>query len=72
MESLSAQLPHASICPSDVARALFPDDFRAHMEDVRRAARRLAHRGAVRITQGGRAVDPASFRGPIRIARGVR
>lgn len=58
----------ASLCPSEVARAVFPEDqWRERMEDVRRAARRLAHRGEIRITQKGRAVDPASFRGPIRL-----
>lgn len=60
----------SSICPSEAARDRFPEDWRSHMEDVRRAARRLAHAGRVVITQQGRTVDPATFRGPIRIARG--
>lgn len=60
----------SSICPSEVARAVFPESsWRSRMEDVRRAARRLAHRGEIRITQKGRTVDPAAFRGPIRLAR---
>lgn len=61
---------HTTICPSEVARERFGDDFRQHMETVRRAARRLAHRGEVIITQKGNTVDPANFRGPIRIGRG--
>lgn len=30
----------------------------------------MAHRGEVVITQGGKPVDPATMRGPIRIAAG--
>lgn len=60
----------ASICPSDVARAVAPDDWRPLMEPVRRAAWRLVDAGEVRITQGGETVDdPDSVKGPIRIVR---
>ena len=69
---LGERRPGASICPSEAARRLFPDGFADRMEDVRRAARRLAARGEVVITQKGRPADPADFRGPIRIARGSR
>jgi hypothetical protein len=59
-----------TICPSEAARVLGGDDgFREHMEEVRAAAARLRERGAVEVTQGGRAVDPASARGPIRLRR---
>jgi hypothetical protein len=34
---------------------------------LRRAARRLAHRCRIRITQGGKEVDPSTFKGPIRL-----
>ena len=37
------------------------------MEPVRQAARRLAARGVLDITQKGLVVDPAAFRGPIRL-----
>ncbi|MCB9529083.1 MAG: DUF2256 and DUF3253 domain-containing protein [Myxococcales bacterium] len=59
-----------SICPSEVARAVRPDDWRALMERVRRAARRLAVAGRVVMTQGGRVVDPSAARGAVRIRRG--
>ena len=67
---LNERAPSSSICPSEAARRLFSDDFRGRMEDVRRAARRMAARGEVVITQKGRPVEPAGFRGAIRIARG--
>ncbi|MFD6417076.1 DUF3253 domain-containing protein [Streptomyces sp. NPDC060194] len=62
----------STICPSDAARAAYDGDddgWRALMEPVRAAARRLVAAGQVEITQGGRAVDPETARGPIRIRR---
>ena len=64
---LDARADSASICPSDVARAVAPDDWRPLMEPVREAARRLADAGEVEVTQKGAVVDPRSARGPIRI-----
>ncbi|KAF0961605.1 DUF3253 domain-containing protein [Rhodococcus sp. T7] len=66
---LDARAGSASICPSDVARAVAPDDWRPLMEPVREAARRLAASGEVEITQKGDVVNPDSARGPIRIRR---
>jgi hypothetical protein len=65
---LSARSPSSSICPSDVARAVKPDDWRPLMEPVRAAARAMMAEGEVQITQGGEVVaDPDDVRGPIRI-----
>lgn len=58
-----------SICPSEVARAHTPDDWRGMLESVRRAARRLVARGEVVITQKGQVVDPSTARGAIRIRK---
>jgi hypothetical protein len=68
-ELLAARDPASSICPSEAARLVAPDDWRPLMEPARRAARRLARSGAVEITQSGRVVDPGRFSGPIRIRR---
>lgn len=65
---LAARSADASICPSEVARRLSPDDWRALMARVREVASDMARAGRVRITQGDRAIDPdAAPRGPIRI-----
>ncbi|MFD7631511.1 DUF3253 domain-containing protein [Streptomyces sp. NPDC059851] len=75
LELLERRDPTATICPSDVARAVYGGDdegWRALMEPVRRAARRLVAAGEVEITQAGRPVEPAEARGPIRIRRAVR
>ncbi|KQU58221.1 hypothetical protein ASG84_16440 [Rhodococcus sp. Leaf278] len=64
---LDARSRDATICPSDVARALSDDGWRDLMEPVRRAARRMVDAGEVEITQKGSAVDPSTAKGPIRI-----
>ncbi|RFA10936.1 hypothetical protein B7R54_18265 [Subtercola boreus] len=68
---LAARPATSTICPSDVVRAMTgdEDEWRALMEPVRRAARRLVAAGEVEITQGGRVVDPSTAKGPIRIRR---
>ncbi|CAN5216189.1 DUF3253 domain-containing protein [soil metagenome] len=64
----------ATVCPSEAAREVGtqgegPGDetWRALMEPARAAARRLVAAGQVEITQGGRAVDSSTARGPIRV-----
>jgi hypothetical protein len=67
---LDARRPGATICPSDVARAVGSEDsWRSLMEPVRRAAARLVVAGQVVITQHGEVVEPTTARGPIRIRR---
>ncbi|MGW6688014.1 DUF3253 domain-containing protein [Streptomyces sp. NPDC054961] len=72
LELLERRGPRSTICPSDAARTVYDGDddgWRALMEPARRAARRLVEAGEVEITQGGRPVEPAKARGPIRIRR---
>ena len=57
----------ATICPSEAARLLEPEEWRPLMERARRAARRLVGQGRLEILQGGRVVDPSTARGPIRL-----
>jgi hypothetical protein len=57
-----------TICPSDVARELEPDDWRPLMQPVRDVAIDEAKAGRLVITQGGEAVEPP-FHGPIRLGR---
>ncbi|MEJ2540154.1 MAG: DUF3253 domain-containing protein [Gemmatimonadota bacterium] len=66
-ELLADRSPGATLCPSELARAVFPEEiWRREMERVRRAGRRLAARGEVEVMQGGRVVDFSDARGPIR------
>lgn len=71
LDLLAARAGGASICPSEAARAVAPDDWRPLMEPARRAARRLVARGLTEMTQGGRRVDPSTAKGPVRVRRRV-
>ena len=66
-ELLAERKRGATICPSEAARRVAPDDWRDLMERTRAAARRLVARGELEIPQRGRPVDPSSARGPIRL-----
>jgi hypothetical protein len=56
-----------SVCPSEIARALFPADWRKHMDEVRDSAIALQQAGKVTITQKGAPVNVQQIKGPIRI-----
>jgi hypothetical protein len=56
-----------TICPSEVARAMFGENWRAEMQTVRDAAFNLATQNKVSVMQKGEKVDPENFKGPIRI-----
>ncbi|WP_061179657.1 DUF3253 domain-containing protein [Caballeronia pedi] len=75
LELLARRATTASICPSDVARALLGDEtgWRALMPSIRQVAARLACEERILITQGGARLDPeSSIHGPIRLRRGPR
>jgi hypothetical protein len=67
--ALLAQRPHAaSICPSEAARLADPTNWQPLMEPARAAARRLASRGQIEVTQSGHPVpDLSRTKGPIRL-----
>ena len=66
---LAARRDGASICPSDVARAVGDEEWRSLMPDVREAAAGLADAGRLVVTQGPDVVDIRSARGPVRLRR---
>jgi DNA polymerase III delta prime subunit len=59
--------PNKTICPSEVAREMFPENWRKHMEEIRQVAVELHQQGKVSITQKGEPVDVNYIKGPIRI-----
>lgn len=67
LELLASRPRGATICPSEAARRVSPDDWRQLMEQCRSAARRLVAAGKLDITQKGQVVDPSRARGPIRL-----
>jgi hypothetical protein len=71
---LSARSANSSICPSEAARVIAPDNWRPLMSEVREAAAAMALRGEIRITQGETEIHPhdvqaGQVRGPIRLRR---
>ncbi len=60
--------PARSICPSDVARALAPENWRPLMTPIRQAAAALAGEGRLRILRKGKPVPPEEMRGVIRLS----
>ncbi|MES2510496.1 MAG: DUF3253 domain-containing protein [Pseudomonadota bacterium] len=67
---LKTRQPPATICPSEAARALEPNEWRALMPQVRAVAITMAKSGILDIRQGGKTVSPDEpLRGPIRLGR---
>jgi [ribosomal protein S5]-alanine N-acetyltransferase len=67
IELCSSRSDSATICPSEVARALWPNDWRTRMNDVRDVGRSLAREGKIEITQRGVVRNPNNeIRGAIR------
>ena len=58
-----------TICPSEAARRVDPEDWRPLMDPARRVAARMVEAGEVEMTQQGRVVDPATATGPVRLRR---
>jgi hypothetical protein len=71
-ELLDLRRAGTTICPSEAARRVDPEEWRALMPAARAAAGRLAAAGQVEVTQGGQVVDVATARGPVRIRRPER
>lgn len=72
---LARRAADASVCPSEVARAIEPDAWRGRMIEVRETAAALSATGQVRVTQGDVELAPgavATAAGPIRLRRGAR
>jgi hypothetical protein len=58
----------STICPSDVARIIGAEHWRACMTLVREVAAQLVESGQLRVLQRGREVSLDNVRGPIRLA----
>ena len=68
---LATRQKGATICPSEVARALASgdDQWRRLMPHVRKVAQILAENDRLTVTRGGVPVEATSGGGPIRLAR---
>lgn len=67
LDHCNARPDGATICPSEVARALWPCNWRGRMHAIRDVGLRLAREGDIEITQRGVVRDPNEvIRGAIR------
>jgi hypothetical protein len=64
--------PDATVCPSEVARVVAGDQWRASLDQVRGIARFLAVQNELVVRQRGEVVDAEEAKGPIRYGRGSR
>lgn len=71
MDLLATRRGGGTICPSEAARRIMGDEgpWEELMERARMAARRLVAKGSIEITQGGRAVNGSTAKGPIRLRK---
>ncbi|UUX96165.1 DUF3253 domain-containing protein [Aquabacterium sp. J223] len=72
LDLLSRRADDATVCPSEVARALAPDGqgWQPLMPLVRQVAQRLVQDGRLQVTRRGVPVDDATGRGgPVRLGR---
>jgi hypothetical protein len=69
LELLDQRGEGKTICPSDAARHVDPQNWRSLMEPARAAGQHLVARGQIEVTQKGRVVDPSRARGAIRFRR---
>jgi len=66
-DQLSRREPGKSICPSEVAKVLSPEQWQRQMGKVRATAVGLARQGRLVITKKGKPVNPDAFKGVIRL-----
>lgn len=67
LELLATRGPGKSICPSEAARRVQPDDWRPLMKATRAVAAKLVTEGRIVVTQRGEPVDLGTAKGPIRL-----
>jgi hypothetical protein len=67
LDLLSRRASGSTLCPSEAARQVDPEQWRALMEPARMAARRLHAQGKLRVQQKGHDVEPSDAKGPIRL-----
>jgi hypothetical protein len=73
LDLLRQRGPGKTICPSEVARRVAPDEtsgnWRSLMGPTRSAAARLVAAGEILAMQSGRVVDVSHAKGPIRLQK---
>ena len=66
-DRLAALPPGKSICPSEVARELQPEQWQRMLPKVRAVAVGLMRQGRLVILKKGKPVNPDAFKGVVRL-----
>ena len=66
IEMLTERGAGKTICPSEVVRRLYPENWREKMDEIRSVAKELVIKKLIVITQKGEIVTPDA-KGPIRL-----
>lgn len=56
-----------TVCPSEIARSLWPEEWRNHLEEIRQVASQLSAAELLQVTQRGRQVELSNCTGPVRL-----
>ena len=67
LNKIASLEPGKSIEPAEVAKELQPEQWQRMLPKVRAIALHLMRQGKLTITKKGKAVDPESFKGVIRL-----
>ena len=67
LNKLAGLEPGKSIEPAEVAKELQPEQWQRMLPKVKACALGLMRQGRLTITKKGKAIDPSSFKGVIRL-----
>lgn len=67
LELVTARGAGKTICPSEAARRIDPEDWRRHMSLTRRVAAQLADEGHITVFRKGKPVNIRTVKGVIRL-----
>jgi hypothetical protein len=69
LAAIDARAAGKTICPTDAAKVLDPENWRARLHQIRSAGVHLARTGAIAIYRKGKPVSPDGFKGVYRLGR---
>jgi hypothetical protein len=69
LAAIDARDDGKTICPTDAAKVLDPENWRARLHQIRAAGVHLARTGVISIYRKGKPVSPDGFKGVYRLGR---
>lgn len=69
LAAIDARGAGKTICPTDAAKVLDPENWRGRLHQIRAAGVHLARTGVISIYRKGKPVSPDGFKGVYRLGR---